>query len=167
MNQIVNRNNLESRITFRDLVDSDLPFVKELLTNEQVMRFIGPGRPLTEHEIQSWFTDFINRQRSGHSRRVIGLKDGKQEAFIGICGVLNDDGCADFGFYFLPRYWGKGYAFEACSILLPEAIEQFGDKLVIFVSEQNIASLSLVKKLGLVVDKYENYHGRMGYFFKG
>ena len=74
----------------------------------------------------------------------------------GFCGLLFRDYLqeTDIGFAFLPQFWGKGYAIEAAA-----AVMHFGyDKLklkriVALTSAGNMASVKVLKRLGLQFEK--------------
>ena len=56
----------------------------------------------------------------------------------------------DLGYAFLPAYYGQGYAFEACSALLPYARQQLGlTRLIAITSPDNEPSKALLRKLGM------------------
>ena len=73
--------------------------------------------------------------------------------FIGSCGLLHDEGKIQFGYILSPTHWGQGYATEVCRKLmdilakLPE-INRVGT----FVDTENIASIKVLLKSGLVED---------------
>ena len=70
---------------------------------------------------------------------------------IGMCGLVKrpilDD--ADLGYAFLPEYFGKGFAFEACSACLSGSTQDFGlPRLLAIVNPSNMPSRRLLEKLG-------------------
>lgn len=82
---------------------------------------------------------------------------------IGICGFAKRDFLEDpdVGYALLPRYWGKGYAFEAASAVMEYGKSVLGlTRIVAFTSEDNEASGKLLEKLGLQFEKLIPYPGR-------
>jgi RimJ/RimL family protein N-acetyltransferase len=60
----------------------------------------------------------------------------------------------DIGFAFLPRFWGKGYAYESASAVMTYAKNVLGlDRIVAITSLDNDRSISLLGKLGFRFEK--------------
>jgi RimJ/RimL family protein N-acetyltransferase len=56
----------------------------------------------------------------------------------------------DIGFAFLPKFWGKGYAYEAASAVLAYGKSAIGLKRIVAItSPANQSSIKLLEKLGL------------------
>ena len=75
---------------------------------------------------------------------------------VGICGLFRRDGLADtdIGFSTLPQYCGRGYGFEAASAVVAHArVDARLNRLTALVSPQNIASVRLIEKLGMMFEK--------------
>jgi RimJ/RimL family protein N-acetyltransferase len=97
----------------------------------------------------------------GYGFYLTELKDGGIP--LGICGFAKRDFLADpdVGFAFLPRYWGKGYAYEAASAVMEYGKSVLGfSRIAAFTSEENEASGKLLEKLGLQFEKIIPYPGR-------
>jgi RimJ/RimL family protein N-acetyltransferase len=70
---------------------------------------------------------------------------------IGICGLIKRAALedVDIGFAFLPRFWGKGYAYESASAVMAYAKKAFGlTRLAAITSLENYVSAGLLEKLG-------------------
>ncbi|PWK13724.1 GNAT family N-acetyltransferase [Tumebacillus permanentifrigoris] len=81
---------------------------------------------------------------------------------LGICGFAKRDFLEDpdVGFAFLPRYWGKGYAYEAASAVMEYGSSVLGfTRIAAFTSEDNEASGRLLVKLGLQFQRLIPYPG--------
>lgn len=75
---------------------------------------------------------------------------------MGICGLFQRDYLddPDIGFALLPAFCGAGYAFEAATAVMDEARTTLGLKRVTaIVSPGNAASIGLIEKLGLSLDR--------------
>lgn len=75
---------------------------------------------------------------------------------IGICGLFRRDNLddPDIGFSVLPDYCGAGFASEAATAVVAHARDDLGiETLTAIVSPENIASIGLIKKLGLSFDR--------------
>lgn len=71
---------------------------------------------------------------------------------IGFSGLkyLEDLEEVDIGYRFLPECWGKGYATESAAALMQQGVGAHGIQRIIgLVEPANIASASVLKKLGL------------------
>jgi RimJ/RimL family protein N-acetyltransferase len=66
-------------------------------------------------------------------------------------------GKADLGYLFLPRAWGYGYAFEACTAALDWLVGALpGEPVVLATQTANVASMRLAAKLGFIeVERFE------------
>jgi len=70
---------------------------------------------------------------------------------IGMCGLIKRPNLdhADLGYAFLPEYFGKGFAFEACTASIAAASRDFGlPQLLAIVNPDNTPSRHLLEKLG-------------------
>ena len=76
----------------------------------------------------------------------------KQNArLIGSFGVVNDNGKLQFGYIFSPTQWGNGYATEVAKTMMDLiAHEQGVYRIQTFVDSENIASIRVLEKCGLV-----------------
>jgi len=77
---------------------------------------------------------------------------------IGVCGLFRREGLdePDIGFSILPEHWRKGYAHEAASAVVGHAMTDLRlGRLTAVVSPENVASVALIKKLGL---QFERMH---------
>src|SRR5688572_3950714 len=73
-----------------------------MFTDPEVMRYIGPRRPMTEAEIQNWLADILHRQDSELTRYAVVIK--ATDELIGVVGLRVEDRVKDFGYYFRNSY---------------------------------------------------------------
>ena len=66
-------------VKLRDLHQQDKAAVVAMLRDRKVMRFLGPNRPLTEDEANSWFESAL----ANPARFVVAEAD--TDEFIGFC----------------------------------------------------------------------------------
>ena len=88
--------------------------------------------------------------RLGFGLYLVELKE--EGSPVGICGLIKRDSLEDVDivFAFLPRYWGRGYAYEAASAVMAYGGKVLGLKRIVAVtSADNDSSARLLKKLGL------------------
>jgi ribosomal-protein-alanine N-acetyltransferase len=153
------------RLVIRKFRLSDLPSLIDMFTDEEVMRYIGPRRRMTEGETREWLSDKLHRQEHELTRYAVALK-GTDE-LIGVAGLQDDNGIKDFGYYFRRSYWGKGYAQEACSAIIKhlETSLQIKD-YQIFIADENTNSIRMIKKLDMQAVKGIRKPGEQGRLYK-
>ncbi len=85
-------------------------------------------------------TDFSFAIRLKNSHRLIGS-----------CGLVNEAGKVQFGYVLGPLHWHQGYATEATRAMLAQLKNQPDIfRVGTFVDKENLASLNVLKKCGLV-----------------
>ena len=137
------RQDVQSQLVISDLVLSDQAAVFDLLQDPLVMRFIGPRRALNAQEAAEWF----GKQRSNGSR--FAFRHRQNGDIVGFCGISQQQGCADFGYFLRRCYWGQGLAQIMCQQSMAQlaATTDFSQVLV-FIAQQNVASVKLAQRLG-------------------
>ena len=138
------------RLILRHLSTDDAEFILELLNEPSFLRFIGDKGVRTLEDARDYIlngpVDMYNR--FGFGLYLTELKGNG--APIGICGLIKRDGLedVDIGFAFLPRFWGKGYAYEAASAVMTYGKDVLGIKRIVAItSPDNHASGRLLEKL--------------------
>lgn len=140
-----------ARLTLHRFSTDDAAFVLELLNEPSFLRYIGDKGVRSEADAGRYLEagPMASYERFGFGLYRVGLKEGGQS--IGMCGLLKRDWLADvdIGFAFLPRFWRKGYAFEASAGVLVHARDPLGlERVVAITSPENQASMALLAKLG-------------------
>ena len=136
-----------------------------MFTNPEVMRYIGPRRPMTEDETQEWLAGILQRQDSELTRYAVALQ-GTDE-LIDVAGLRDEDGIKDFGYYFRRSHWGKGYAIEACSAIINHIENDLQVKdYQIFIADENTNSIRMIMKLGMQATQRITKSGEQGYLYK-
>ena len=148
------------RLRLRPLHEPDRAAVHELLSDPQVMRFIGPRRVMTTIEIDAWFATQLQDFAHGNRRHAVALRT--TDEFIGMVGLQMGSTVNDFGYYFLRCSWGHGYALEACRAALA-ALQ--GMELEIFIAADNTASARVMTRLGHVATQQGTRHGEAGWLY--
>jgi RimJ/RimL family protein N-acetyltransferase len=158
------------RLILRHQIIEDAAFILELLNDPSWMQYIGDRGVRTLDEARAYILKgpIDMYARLGFGFYLTELKDGGIP--IGICGLVKRDFLedADVGFAFLPRFWGKGYAFEAASAVMDYAKTVLGLKRIAAISsEDNYASANLLRKLGFHFEGmilYANTHEEVRLF---
>jgi RimJ/RimL family protein N-acetyltransferase len=140
------------RLTLRWLSTDDAEFILGLLNEPSFLRFIGDKGVRTLDDARNYIlTGPVDMYNSlGFGLYLTELKDGGLP--IGICGLIKRDDLedVDIGFAFLPRFWAKGYAYEAAAAVMAYGKTALGfNRIVAITSPDNHASARLLEKLGL------------------
>lgn len=139
------------RLTLREFVLDDAPFIVELLNQPSFLQFIGDKNVRTRDDAEAYMKSgpIDSYHRNGFGLYLVELKENRNP--IGMCGLLKRDSLsnADLGFAFLPEYWGKGYASEAAAAVLAHAREHLRlSNLLAITNPDNDASIRVLERLG-------------------
>lgn len=153
------------RLIIRKFKPDDLAGLMDMFTDSEVMRYIGPRRALTEDETQKWLSDILLQQDIALTRYAVASRD--TEELIGVAGLRDEEGVKDFGYYFRRRFWGKGYAIEACSAILNYVENTLNVRdYHIFIADENINSIRMIHRLGLHAAEAISKSGEQGHLYK-
>ena len=156
------------RLEHRAFTVDDAESFYALKSHPDVIRFTGePPLPSLDaaREVIANYPDF---DEVGYGRWACILRE--TQAVIGFCGLkyLTDLDEVDVGYRFLPEFWGRGLATEACAASL-----EFGfttlrlDQIIGLVLPDNTASTRVLEKVGMQADGDFIYDGlRALRFFK-
>jgi ribosomal-protein-alanine N-acetyltransferase len=151
------------RLIIRKFKPTDLASLLDMFTDPEVMKYIGPHRAMTQEETKDWLSNILHEQDRELTIYAVALKE--TDELIGVAGLHDEDGIKDFGYYFRTSVWGKGYAQESCSAIINyiETILQISD-YQIFIADENIGSIKMIKKLGMQPIKSIEKSGEQGIF---
>jgi RimJ/RimL family protein N-acetyltransferase len=144
------------RLVLRRMTVDDAAFILELVNEPSFIRNIGDRGVRTLEDARAYIAKgaLTMYERHGFGLYAVELKDASTP--IGICGLLKRDTLedVDVGFAFLPTYWSHGYAYEAAAAVMTHGRDVLGiDRIVAITSPGNEASIKLLKKLGLTLDR--------------
>lgn len=144
------------RLRIRRMTTDDAGFILNLVNQPSFLEHIG-NKGVKDLEDAKRFIlagPWTQHADRGFGQFVVELRDGSEP--VGVCGVLfreSLDVC-DIGCAFLPAYWRRGYAFESAM-----AVMEYGrttlaiDTIVGLTSEENIASIKALEKLGMSFER--------------
>lgn len=139
------------RLILRRLTVEDSKFILELLNDPSWLRFIGDKGVRTLDAAR----DYILKNLVAMYERLgfgLYLTELKGEGIpVGICGLIKRDSLedVDIGFAFLPKFRGKGYAYESASAVMAYGKRTFGlNRLAAITTPDNYDSAKLLEKLG-------------------
>ncbi|MFQ3556103.1 GNAT family N-acetyltransferase [Streptomyces gramineus] len=144
------------RLLLREPEARDRGTFVELLASPEVHTYLGGPRPRAELERE---LPAVPERRTGS---FVAELDG---AMIGLILLRRATGHSrpaaadktDLGYLFLPRAWGSGYGYEACSAALGWLAEALpGEPVVLTTQSANAPSMRLAAKLGFTeVERFE------------
>lgn len=139
------------RLILRRLSSEDAEFILQLLNEPSWLRFIGDKGVRTIEDARAYILKgpVEMYSRLGFGLYLVELKG--EASSIGVCGLIKRDSLeeVDIGFAFLPRFWGKGYAYESASAVMAYGKRIFGlTRLAAITSSDNYVSAGLLEKLG-------------------
>lgn len=127
----------------------DLGAIHTLWTNDRIRYFLFDDRVISSDEARSFIQDSLtNFEQHGYGLWLIYLR--KNHALIGFAGCLQSENATPSLIYGIhPDYWNEGYATEAASTVLRYVSSLEFIRIVADVDEPNIASIQVLKKLGM------------------
>jgi RimJ/RimL family protein N-acetyltransferase len=152
------------RLRLRHLSSADAAFILELLNEPSFIRNIGDRGVRTLEDACQYILDgpVASYERFGFGLYQVELAETSTP--IGICGLLKREALedVDIGFAFLPRFWSKGYAFEAASAVMAFGTRSLGlERIVAITAPDNHDSMRVLGKLGLTFERMVRLPGHV------
>lgn len=143
------------RLILRWLSADDAEFVLGLVNEPSWLQFIGDRGVRSLNDARAYIQ---NGPAAMYNRFGFGLylvqrkEDG---ARLGMCGLIKREGLADvdIGFAFFPRFWSKGYAYEAAAAVMDHGRALGLRRIVAITSPDNQSSIKLLQKLGMKFER--------------
>jgi RimJ/RimL family protein N-acetyltransferase len=132
-----------ARLRLRPARPDDLEAVHAILSDPVAMRYWSTPPHSSLAETRAWLDEMIDAPRT--SRDFIVETEGR---------VIGKAGCwrlPEIGFILRPDCWGRGFAREALTAIIPDLFDRFPIPAVTAdVDPRNAASLGLLRRLGFV-----------------
>lgn len=140
------------RLALRRLHAGDAAFILELVNEPSWLRFIGDRNVHSIEDAEGYIAKgpVDSYAKNGFGLYLVEVKEDAAPA--GMCGLIRRDTLphVDIGFAFSPRFWGRGYAYEAATGVMDHARNGLGlDTVLAIVNPDNERSKSLLGKLGM------------------
>ena len=150
-----------ARLRLRLFRPDDLDELAAIARDPEVMRHIGPGKPLTREETEFNMTRIIETfRRRGFGRWAVVKKD--TGALAGYCGLSfgDEEVGTELAYLFARSEWGKGLATEAASACLRYGFERLGlDSIAALTRHENTRSRRVMERLGMRYVRAGHYYG--------
>lgn len=146
-----------NRLILRKITIDDAPFIYEIRSNDEVMKFMDSNPHLSIQDSKK----FIEKGLQTYSKKEgifwsIINKDSKVHmGDIAIWKIIRDDHRGEIGYTLLPQFWGHGYMSEALSSIIKFGFQEL--KLHSFQAEinpENENSKNLLRKIGFKKEAY-------------
>lgn len=133
----------------------DAAFWLELVNTPKWLKYIGDRNVHTIEQASSYIRERVMKtyDEHGYGGYVMLLKSTGES--IGNCGLFKRPVLdhPDIGYALLPQHEGKGYAFEAASMIMQQARDLKLQKVYAITVAYNERSKHLMEKLGLKFEK--------------
>lgn len=138
-----------SRLKLRLLEKEDITYLHPLESDPEVKQFFPDGardRAKTEDMIGRFITAYLEK-----GLPCFLLFDLQSGEFIGRAGFgLTESGETEVGYVLHKKFWGKGVASEAVTVLLEYARKNIDvDYIIAYADAGNIGSLRVMEKCGM------------------
>ena len=145
------------RLLLRPFCLTDFQRYAEYCADEEVMRYIGAGGPISGTDAWRQMAFFLGHwQLLGHGMWAVQLHESGE--LIGRAGFLEPEGWPGFelGWLLGREFWGHGFATEAAARALTFARDELHRESVIsLIYPENAASIRVAERLG------EQFEGRV------
>ena len=154
-----------NRLMFRRYTMDDLAFVEELVTNENVMKYIGSGvakdRTYAIQLIERMIEQYDNFEDYG-LHVLVHKESGQYVGHAGLVAQIFDDAFEiELGYWIHPDFWGQGYATEAAHALKQYAEQELElERYVSAIQVGNVASRKVALQNGMKLEKQIEMEGK-------
>lgn len=156
------------RLKLRELKIDDAAFFLQLVNTDGWLQNIGDRKVYTLKDAEIYLKDRVLRSYHINKFGMWGMELKDSQELIGMCGLVKRSELEeiDIGFAVLPDYYRKGYTIEAAKAVMDYAKDTLRILNVVAIcNTENKASLALLQKLGLSIDKKIQMNGDIEVFY--
>ena len=117
------------RLVFVNYTEEDIRFLENLLSNPNMVRYIGNGSVRNNEQTIKFFEWILGHYKINDNYGLKILKDKKTGDYIGHAGLvpqtIEGQQYIEVGYWIEENYWGKGYASEAAQALIAYGLNEF------------------------------------------
>jgi RimJ/RimL family protein N-acetyltransferase len=139
------------RLCVRRWRGSDLPDLMAVYGDEEAMKWVGDGQPITREDCDRWFAvTRRNYETRGYGMFAVEWKI--ERSVVGFCGIVHPGGqdVAEVKYAYLRRVWGRGFASEALAGLISYGVRVHNiRRLIATTAPENTASHRVLAKAGM------------------
>ncbi|MBS0320092.1 MAG: GNAT family N-acetyltransferase [Proteobacteria bacterium] len=151
------------RLALRRFTDDDAAFIVEQVNDPHWIRYIGERNVRSEDDARAYLARSFHAHYARHGFGLWAVEARDSRAVVGMCGLIKRDALddVDLGYSLLPRYRGRGFAFEAARATLRHGHGVLGmARIVAITAPDNHRSSALLRALGM---RYERTLQLPGY----
>lgn len=139
----MNMHLVTDRLIIRDFCISDVDDLHEILGDTETMKYCEPA--YTFEQTQSFLLDFCIEKKGAFA--VVHKSTQKVIGYI----LFNawDSSTYEMGWIFNKNFWRQGFAYEACSNIIPYALEKLNINKIVAETIDQHKSVGLMKKIGM------------------
>lgn len=155
------------RTLLRNLTQDDAEDFYALNLDEEVIKYTGDKPFKNVQEAKDFLASYDQYEKYGVGR--LAVIDKTTSKMMGWCGMKyhKDSQEYDIGFRFFRSYWNKGYATETAKKCLDFGFYELGiDRIVGRAMKDNIASIKVLEKLGMVFLTTFDFDGHEGVVYE-
>lgn len=151
-----------NRLLLRQYTLADAPFIFKLMNSEGWLKNIGDRNIKTIEDAEAYMQKnyLSSYEKHGFGPFLVSIKETGEP--IGSSGLYkrNNLEYPDVGFAFLSEFANQGYAYESTQAVMNYASEKLKLKTIVGITlPDNLASIKLLKKLGLAETGTYKYEG--------
>lgn len=151
------------RFLLRPIVDSDIDFIHEALSDTTVTKYYGVHFDTLEETIEqmAWYSNLL-KENSGIWWCFEDLAVKELVGAGGYNDLVKEIGKAEIGFWVLPNYWGQGVMQECFPIIVDYGLNSLGLRRIEgFVESNNDACKRAMSRTDFVLeDTFEEFDSR-------
>jgi RimJ/RimL family protein N-acetyltransferase len=145
------------RLSLRNFTPSDIPALRTLFKDKQVMTF--SDGTMTDVEVDAWLGTRLKNYQQNDGIWIFALELRSTKEMIGYCGLshlcdVNGNREIEVGYRILPAFWGQGLATEAFLAVKEYAFATLGlNRLTAMIDPANQQSLRVAQKAGMQFER--------------
>ena len=147
-----------------------------LNSDSDVIRYTGDVAFKNLDEAKALIENYVAYKKYGYGRWSVILKENNGrlpdqfgQELLGWCGLKfqEDTKLIDLGYRFFKKYWNKGYATESARACVEYGFQKLGmTEIMARAAKENIASIEVMKKVGMTYWKDGECHEEPGVYYK-
>lgn len=153
------------RLKFRPYRDEDFHFLWSLLSDPEMIRYIGKGQTRDRSEaLEFLYWIYRSYQENSQSGLLLLVRkaDGRRIGHAGLVAqTIEEVDELEIGYWVAREFWGQGYAKEAAEALRDYGLNQLGrNRLISLIQRDNRASQKVAQHIGMAVEKEIDLSGK-------
>ena len=137
-----------SRLFFREIEEDDSSFIVDVRSDPEVYRYFVDPHRITLEEHLNWFRNIYPQNDKRTDYIAVDKASGER---AGVFGLIRNGDAVEINYLIAKPFQRRGLAAEGVEFLLDYASDVLRcRKAIAEIHEDNVASLSLARKLGFV-----------------